>query len=151
MKQESAVSSVVGVMLMLTITVVIFGAAALVAVSIAGEAETPISAEVTAVKVTENSILFELVSGEPFAVSDVRAVLGVRGDSTRTVSLWGSPHLKGVSGEMIGLGDRFSLAGETTADGMQFDTLQVSHGEYLTYRLYDTTDRPFSSGEIRIP
>ena len=148
MKQDAAVSSVVGVMLMLTITVVLFGVVALVATSTAGDTKTPVTAELTAVTVTDDGVIFELISGEPVRLSDIRVVLGIREDSTKTLSLWGEPHLKGT--ETIGLGDRFCLAGVPTADGMEFSTLQVSHGEHLTYRFYDTTDRPFASGEIRI-
>ena len=148
MKQDAAVSSVVGVMLMLTITVVLFGVVALVATSTAGDTKTPVTAELTAVTVTGDGVIFELISGEPVRLSDIRVVLGVREDSTKTLSLCGEPHLKGT--ETIGLGDRFCLAGVSTADGMEFSTLQVSHGEHLTYRFYDSTDRPFASGEIRI-
>ena len=146
--KEDAVSPVVGVMLMLTITVVLFGVVALVATSTAGDTKTPVTAELTAVTVTGDGVIFELISGEPVRLSDIRVVLGVREDSTKTLSLCGEPHLKGT--ETIGLGDRFCLAGVSTADGMEFSTLQVSHGEHLTYRFYDTTDRPFASGEIRI-
>lgn len=150
MKEDDAVSPVVGVMIMLTITVVLFSVVALVATSFAGDTETPVTAEVTAVKVTEDGVIFELVSGELLNLADIRVVLGIREDSTETISLWGEPHLKGVSGETIGPGDRFVLAGVKTADGLKITTLQVSNGEHLTYRFYDATDRPFSSGEIRV-
>ena len=148
MKKDDAISPVVGVMIMLTLTIVLFSVVALVATSSAGDTGETITAELTAVTVTDDGVIFELISGEPVRLSDIRVVLGVREDSTKTLSLCGDPHLKGT--ETIGLGDRFCLAGVPTADGMEFSTLQVSHGEHLTYRFYDTTDRPFSSGEIRI-
>ena len=148
MKQDAALSSVVGVMLMLTITVVLFGVVALVATSTAGDTKTPVTAELTAVTVTDDGVIFELISGEPVRLSDIRVVLGVREDSTKTLSLCGEPHLKGT--ETIGLGDRFTLEGVPDTGGMKFDSLIVQNGEHLTYRFYDSTDRPFSSGEIRI-
>ena len=143
MKKEDAVSEVVGIMIMLTITVVLAAVVALAATSAVGDTEKPLSAEITAVSVTgDGHIIFELISGEPFTLSDIRVVLGVREDSTETKSIAGT-ELKAVasSGDIIFLGDRFKL----TLEGMT-----VSHGEHLTYRFYDSTDRPFSSGEIRI-
>ena len=142
MKKEDAVSEVVGIMIMLTITVVLAAVVALAATSMVGETEKPLSAEITAVSVTGDGVIFELISGEPFALSDIRVVLGVRENSTETKSIAGTELTPLVSGaDTIFLGDRFKL----TLEGMT-----VSHGEHLTYRFYDSTDRPFSSGEIRI-
>ncbi|MBR5815202.1 MAG: type IV pilin N-terminal domain-containing protein [Methanocorpusculaceae archaeon] len=142
MKKEDAVSEVVGIMIMLTITVVLAAVVALAATSMVGETEKPLSAEITAVSVTGGEVIFELISGEPFALSDIRVVLGVREDSTETKSIAGTKLTPLVSGaDTIFLGDRFKL----TLVGMT-----VSTGEHLTYRFYDSTDRPFSSGEIRI-
>ena len=142
MKKEDAVSEVVGIMILLTITVVLAAVVALAATSMVGETEKPLSAEITAVSVTGGEVIFELISGEPFALSDIRVVLGVREDSTETKSIAGTELTPLVSGaDTIFLGDRFKL----TLGGMT-----VSTGEHLTYRFYDSTDRPFSSGEIRI-
>ena len=142
MKKEDAVSEVVGIMIMLTITVVLAAVVALAATSMVGETEKPLSAEITAVSVTGDEVIFELISGEPFALSDIRVVLGVREDSTETKSVAGTEMIPLVSGtNTIFLGDRFKL----TLGGMT-----VSTGDHLTYRFYDSTDRPFSSGEIRI-
>ena len=142
MKKEDAVSEVVGIMIMLTITVVLAAVVALAATSTVGDTEKPLSAEITAVSVTGGEVIFELISGEPFALSDIRVVLGVREDSTKTASVAGTEMRSLVSGtNTIFLGDRFKL----TLGGMT-----VSTGEHLTYRFYDSTDRPFSSGEIRI-
>ena len=142
MKKDNAVSEVVGVMIMLTITIVIAAVLALAATSMAGDTETPLTAEITAVSVSGGKVTFELISGEPFAVSDIRVVLGIREDSTKSVSIPGTALTPVVSGNTIFLGDRFTL---TLPDGF------VSSGKHLTYRFYDTTDRPFSSGEIRVP
>ena len=142
MKKDNAVSEVVGVMIMLTITIVIAAVLALAATSMAGDTETPLTAEITAVSVSGGDVIFELISGEPVALSDIRVVLGIREDSTKSVSIPGTALTPLVSGgTTIFLGDRFTL---DIPDGF------VSSDEHLTYRFYDTTDRPFSSGEIRI-
>ena len=142
MKKDNAVSEVVSIMIMLTITIVLVSVVALTATSTFGETEKPLSAEITAVSVSGGKVTFELISGEPFAVSDIRVVLGIREDSTKSVSIPGTALTPVVSGNTIFLGDRFTL---TLPGGF------VSSGEHLTYRFYDTTDRPFSSGEIRVP
>ena len=151
MKKEDAVSEVVGIMILLTITVVLAAVVALAATSMVGETEKPLSAEITAVSVTGDEVIFELISGEPFALSDIRVVLGVREDSTETKSIAGT-ELKAVasSGDIIFLGDRFYLNGTISGTGINFEGMIVSSEEHLTYRFYDSTDRPFSSGEIRI-
>ena len=143
MKKDNAVSEVVGVMIMLTITIVIAAVLALVATSAVGDTETPLTAEITAVSVSGDDVIFELISGEPFALSDIRVVLGIREDSTKSVSIPGTDLKPLVSGDTtIFLGDRFKLTG--------FGGMTVQKDEHLTYRFYDTTDRPFASGEIRI-
>ena len=142
MKKDDAVSEVVGVMILLTITVVLAAVVALVATSAVGDTETPLTAEITVVSVSGGEVIFELISGEPVALSDIRVVLGIREDSTKSVSIPGTDLTPLVSGDTtIFLGDRFTL---DIPDGF------VSSDEHLTYRFYDTTDRPFSSGEIRI-
>ncbi|MBQ3570279.1 MAG: type IV pilin N-terminal domain-containing protein [Methanocorpusculum sp.] len=142
MKKDNAVSEVVGVMIMLTITIVIAAVLALAATSMAVGGETPLTAEITAVSVSGDDVIFELISGEPVALSDIRVVLGIREDSTKSVSIPGTDLAPLVSGDTtIFLGDRFTL---DIPDGF------VSSDEHLTYRFYDTTDRPFASGEIRI-
>ena len=143
MKKDNAVSEVVSIMIMLTITIVLVSVVALTATSTFGETEKPLSAEITAVSVSGDDVIFELISGEPFALSDIRVVLGIREDSTKSVSIPGTDLKPLVSGDTtIFLGDRFKLTG--------FGGMIVQKDEHLTYRFYDTTDRPFSSGEIRI-
>ena len=149
MKKDDAVSEVVGIMILLTITIVLAAVVALAATSAVGETETPLSAEITAVGVSGGEVIFELISGEPFALSDIRVVLGVREDSTRSASVQGAA-LSSKTGDIIFLGDRFVLDGDEASGGIIFEGMTVSNDEHLTYRFYDATDRPFSSGEIRI-
>ena len=150
MKKDNAVSEVVSIMIMLTITIVLVSVVALTATSTFGETEKPLSAEITAVSVSGGKVTFELISGEPVALSDIRVVLGIREDSTRSVSIPGTDLAPLVSGDTIFLGDRFTLNGVTEETSVKFGGMTVQKDEHLTYRFYDTTDRPFSSGEIRI-
>ena len=150
MKKDNAVSEVVSIMIMLTITIVLVSVVALTATSTFGETEKPLSAEITAVSVTGGEVIFELISGEPVALSDIRVVLGIREDSTKSVSIPGTALTPLVSGDTIFLGDRFTLNGVTEETSVKFGGMTVQKDEHLTYRFYDTTDRPFSSGEIRI-
>ena len=149
MKKDDAVSEVVGVLLMLTITIILASIVALVATGTVGETEKPLVAEVTATGVINENVVFELLSGDSFQLSDIKVSLGIREDSTKSATVLGSS-LK-PEGSLITLGDRFRLTGTSTTDGISFGGMEVSHGEHLTYRFYDSTDRPFSSGEIRVP
>ncbi|MBO5003079.1 type IV pilin N-terminal domain-containing protein [Methanocorpusculaceae archaeon] len=150
MKKDNAVSEVVSIMIMLTITIVLVSVVALTATSTFGETEKPLSAEITAVSVSGDDVIFELISGEPVALSDIRVVLGIREDSTKSVSIPGTALTPLVSGDTIFLGDRFTLNGVAEETSVKFGGMTVQKDEHLTYRFYDTTDRPFSSGEIRI-
>ena len=150
MKKDNAVSEVVSIMIMLTITIVLVSVVALTATSTFGETEKPLSAEITAVSVSGDDVIFELISGEPVALSDIRVVLGIREDSTKSVSIPGTALTPLVSGDTIFLGDRFTLNGVAEGTSVKFGGMTVQKDEHLTYRFYDTTDRPFSSGEIRI-
>ena len=150
MKKDNAVSEVVSIMIMLTITIVLVSVVALTATSTFGETEKPLSAEITAVSVSGGEVIFELISGEPVALSDIRVVLGIREDSTKSVSIPGTALTPLVSGDTIFLGDRFTLNGVAEETSVKFGGMTVQKDEHLTYRFYDTTDRPFSSGEIRI-
>ena len=148
MKKDNAVSEVVGVLLMLTITIILASVVVLVATESVGDTEKPLVAEVTAAVVTDNAVVFELLSGDSFSLSDIKVTFGIREDSTKSTSIYGSELVP--SGGVITLGDRFRLTGTPTADGIEFGGMKVSHGEHLTYRFYDKSGKPFSSGEIRI-
>ena len=150
MKKDNAVSEVVGIMILLTITIVLVSVVALTATSSVGETEKPLKAEITAVGVSGGEVTFELISGEPFALSDIRVVLGVREDSTKSVSVAGTDLKPKTGDNTIFLGDRFVLDGDEASGEISFEGMTVSNDEHLTYRFYDATDRPFSSGEIRI-
>ncbi|HJJ82868.1 MAG TPA: hypothetical protein O0X91_04210, partial [Methanocorpusculum sp.] len=78
----------------------------------------------------------------------IKATLGIREDSTKSATVIGSS-LK-PEGSLITLGDRFRLEGTSTPDGISFGGMNVKKGEHLTYRFFDKSGRPFSSGEIRI-
>ena len=149
-KTDDAVSEVVGVLIMLTVTIILVSVVAVAITGTVSDTEKPLNSQVTATAVIGDDILFELISGDSFTLSNVKVSLGVRENSTASISIIGT-NLVGVSGDIISLGDRFRLKGTSTTDGISFGGMNVKKGEHLTYRFYDKSGKPFSSGEIRVP
>lgn len=148
-KSDDAVSEVVGVLIMLTVTIILVGVVAVAVTGTVGSTEKPLTSQVTVSAQIGDDLLFELISGDSFELSDVKLALGVRENSTASATITGR-NLEGVSAELITLGDRFVLNGTASADGISFGGMVVQHGEHLTYRFFDKSGKPFSSGEIRI-
>lgn len=148
-KTDDAVSEVVGVLIMLTVTIILVAVVAVAITGTVSDTEKPLNSQVTATAVAGDDILFELVSGDSFPLSDVKVSLGVRENSTAAISIIGT-NMFGISGDVITIGDRFRLNGTATTDGISFGGMTVQNGEHLTYLFFDKSGRPFSSGEIRI-
>ena len=148
-KTDDAVSEVVGVLIMLTVTIILVSVVAVAITGTVSDTEKPLNSQVTATAVIGDDILFELISGDSFTLSNVKVSLGVRENSTASISIIGT-NLVGVSGDIISLGDRFRLNGTTVSEGINFGGMDVKKGEHLTYQFFDKSGRPFSSGEIRI-
>ena len=134
---------------MLTVTIILVSVVAVAITGTVSDTEKPLNSQVTATAVIGDDILFELISGDSFTLSNVKVSLGVRENSTASISIIGT-NLVGVSGDIISIGDRLRLKGTSTTDGISFGGMEVSHGEHLTYRFYDKSGKPFSSGEIGI-
>lgn len=149
LKNDTAVSEVVGVLIMVTVTIILAGVVALAVTGTVSNTEKPLDSQIAVTAQVGNDVLFELISGDSFTLSDIKVSLGIREDSTASVSVFGSA-LEGVSGEVITLGERFRLNGTSTSGGISFGGMTVQNGEHLMYRFFDKTGRPFSSGEIRI-
>lgn len=79
----------------------------------------PLNSQVTATAVIGDDILFELISGDSFQLSNVKVSLSVRENNTASISIIGT-NLMGISGDVITLGDRFRLEGTSTSDGISF-------------------------------
>jgi len=159
-RSEGAVSEVVGVLLMLTITIILVSLVAVAMSSSMGDADLPIRATIVATGFDGNDIVFENVAGDSFLLDHLDVRLGVREDSTKYITLRGSDpgkYLESYSGEkIIGLGDRFLLVatGDDAGNicwGPRDGGFVVKPGQHLTYRFIDRqTGAPISSGELLI-
>lgn len=156
-RKEHAVSEVVGVLLMLTVTVIIAATVALVASNSMDDQSRPVTSNVVAIEADEGNVILELVSGDSFSLDGIKVRLGIREDgSTYTILERGinddiNNYLESyTSDRTITVGDKFKIKG--TVDGMfvKFGEFAVKKGQHLSYSLYDSANRPFSSGEIKI-
>ena len=72
--KEDAVSPVVGVMLMLTVTIILAAVFATAAGSVFSKDAEPVNAELIYVKEDADKYIFEMKSGEPFTLSALKIV-----------------------------------------------------------------------------
>ncbi|MBP2145325.1 FlaG/FlaF family flagellin (archaellin) [Methanofollis sp. W23] len=167
---EDAVSEVIGVMLMISVTLIIVALVAVYATGAASGDEQPVRASLIASEVMhdentdEYMVVFEHVAGDPLHLKQVQVSLGVRDDAMPhlVVNNDKKSYLQSFSnpGEnsMVHLGDRFVLyADEWDADSLSWNgegggKFTVESGHFLTYRFIDRhTGAPISSGEIMVP
>lgn len=173
-RDEDAVSEVVGVMLMITITLVIVALVAVYASgAAAGSDEHPVRANIVAsdcgpgiVQESDSTyqVVFEHMAGDSFDLARVDLILGVREDTTRRITIRDNPgaggsYLEGFEegARDVYLGDRFLLHGRYengeavfTAPGAGGE-FRIKPGRHLTYRFVDRlTGVPISSGEIEV-
>lgn len=167
---EEAVSEVIGVMLMISVTLIIVALVAVYATGAASGGEQPVKASLIASKVMYDEdnekymVVFEHVAGDPFYLKQVQVSLGVRDDAMPhlVVNNNEKPYLQSFSNPeenfMVHLGDRFVLyADEWDTDSLSWNgegggKFTVESGHYLTYRFIDRhTGAPISSGEIMVP
>jgi FlaG/FlaF family flagellin (archaellin) len=165
---EDAVSEVIGVMLMISVTLVIVGLVAVYATGAAEGDDKPVRASIVASEVIPDGsggyqIIFEHMAGDPLTLDRLEVSLGARDDSTAHIIVRNEPGKKqylqsySKNGNDVLLGDRFVLC----ADGQDENGLNwqgetggkfmIQPGHYLTYRFIDRrTGAPVSSGEIAI-
>lgn len=154
-KHNDAVSEVVGVMLMLSITIVLATVLAASVGGLAGVTEKPVTATISAVEIKNANVTFENVAGDSVSLQDISLGLGVRENASMSAVVPGRNLVPAVTGSsVIALGDRFVLNLNLTSDKQNLtygSSFRVKAGEHLTYRFYDTRSAsPFSSGEIRV-
>lgn len=152
MKQkDSAVSEVVGVLLLITITLILVSLAAVAMNSAVGSSEKSVSANIVATKVSNGNITFENTAGDSFSLGQIELRLGIREKPSLSVTL-NSSYLFSYSGsDTIGLGDRFRVESEHL-DEISWGEFKVNKSEHLTYRFYDRiSGSPVASGDILIP
>jgi FlaG/FlaF family flagellin (archaellin) len=168
---DNAVSEVIGVMLMISVTLIIVALVAVYATGAASGEEQSVRASLIASDVvpdtdtSEYMVVFEHMAGDPLALDQVQVSLGVRDDATQHVVIRNDPNNPGrteyfesFSGDddQVHLGDRFVLyTDDGDTDGISWgegETFTVESGHYLTYRFIDRrTGAPISSGEIMVP
>ncbi|MCZ0859831.1 type IV pilin [Methanocorpusculum sp. MG] len=161
-KSDSAVSEVVGVLLLLTITLILVSLVAVAMNSAVSTTDKPVSATIVgSIDKDKNYITFENIAGDSFVLDQIEVRLGIRerpADYTTVRNSGESRLLNSYSNEsVVGLGDRFYIALQNTAGGFSLmlpdsSVFPMSSKEHLTYRIYDRrTSTPVSSGEIAIP
>lgn len=169
---DSAVSEVVGVMLLLSVTLVIAAVVAVYATGSASEPRQPIKADLVASGVARDGngmyqVIFDHRSGDPFNVDQLAVGIASRENLTVHTLLRNE---RGESGErcietfdpdsqMVLLGDRFKVSiGECDDTNKQVMGKEgeevlytIPYGQHLTYRFVDShAGCVISSGEILI-
>lgn len=161
-RSDDAVSEVVGVLLMLTVTILLVSIAAVALSGSVSDTDMPIQSTIVATGFDEDDVVFENMAGDSFLLDHLDVRLGIREDSSRYITLKGSDpakYLESYSGERsIGLGDRFLLVATENYDadtlcwGPRDANFTGRSGQHLTYRFLDrASGSPVTSGEIAIP
>ncbi|QYZ80323.1 type IV pilin [Methanofollis formosanus] len=165
---EEAVSEVIGVMLMISVTLVIVGLVAVYATGAASGDEQPIRASLLASEVAQGGdggyqVVFEHMAGDPFTLDQLEVSLGIRDDLAQHIVVRNDPgkpqYLQSYAenGKDVLLGDRFVLCDDGDGSKKELSwqgdggAFTVEEGHYLTYRFIDRrTGAPVSSGEIAV-
>ena len=165
MKNDNAVSEVIGVMLMISVTLIIVALVAVYATGAAGDTTQPIRADLVASDVMKEKdgdryqVIFDHLSGDPFNVDQVEVSIGSREDPTLHMVLRNEGEKRCIEtfdqdNQVVELGGRFKVSlGEygdakvTLPGGAEIECGK----HHLTYRFIDRhTGSPISSGEVLI-
>ena len=130
--KEDAVSPVVGVMLMLTITIILAAVFAAAAGSVFSKDAEPVNAELVYVKAVEDDLIFEMKSGEPFTLSSLKIVYTTP-DNAENHAVFN------LEGGGVRVGERFSVTKPSFSGSVIYQFYHVDSGLLV------------SSGEIRVP
>jgi len=157
---DGAVSEVIGVMLMISVTLIIVALVAVYATGAAGDTEQSVRADLVASGVMKNGntyqVVFEHMSGDSFDTDRLEVSLGSRENTALHMVLRNEPgtvYIEGFADPVIRLGDRFVVSlGECDDTRVALPGgAEIRYGEHLTYRFIDRrTGSPVSSGEISI-
>ena len=130
--KEDAVSPVVGVMLMLTITIILAAVFAAAAGSVFSKDAEPVNAELVYVKAVEDDLIFEMKSGELFTLSSLKIVYTTP-DNAENHAVFN------LEGGGVRVGERFSVTKPDFSGSVIYQFYHVDSGLLV------------SSGEIRVP
>ncbi|MDD3856587.1 MAG: type IV pilin N-terminal domain-containing protein [Methanoculleus sp.] len=157
---DDAVSEVIGVMLMISVTLIIVALVAVYATGAAGDTTQPIKADLIASGTMKNGstymVVFEHRAGDAFDVDQLAVSVGLREDPALHMTLRNEQdmaYIEGLGDPIVQLGDRFVVSlGGCDATGVVLPGGAVlRYGGHLTYRFIDRrTGSPVSSGEIPI-
>ena len=149
-KKEHGVSEVVGVLLMLTVTILLVSSVAIIMNNSVETTEKPITANVVATDIDDGNVILELISGDSFSLDMIHIKLGIREESDKSIILKGDSFEAYTNSRIISLGDRFKILGENNGTVIKLDNFIVSKGKHLMYTIYDSEGKPISSGEILV-
>ncbi len=136
MKKNDAVSEVVGVMLMLTVTIMLVAVVGATVSGLVSVDNDPVSAELIFVGYNGTNLIFENVAGDPISLSKMKLVLSARDHPSRR-EVFNSSNIVSTGGATVSVGNRFSVPSNFSAS------------EYLIYQVYDIeAGILISSGEI---
>ncbi len=148
---SNGVSEVVGVMIMITVTLILASFVIISANSVTSTHEKPISSTVTATEIRDYDIIFDNVYGEPFNLDRIGVSLSINERPIENILLYGSDTslFKSYSNEsVIVLGGRFKLLSEYD-DKTGWGDFVLKSGEHLDYSVYDMrTNTLMSTGRI---
>lgn len=149
-KKESGVSEVVGVLLMLTVTILLVSSVAIIMNNSVETTEKPITADIVATDIDDGDVILELISGDSFSLDMISIRLGVREEADKSIILKGEAFETYTNSRIVALGDRFKILGEKNGTTINVESFPVSVGKHLMYTVYDSTGKPISSGEILV-
>ena len=157
-ENDSAVSPVIGVMLMLVVTIIIAAVVSGFAGGLAGGAgKAPQASIEGTADLVQHQFIFEHKGGDAFALRDVKVILA--SEDTKTTLTTADVGTNAVAFEelgaddnMIATGDRFVLKGSPGSDGaISFGSLDLIKNTKIKWTIVDkATDRMIASGSIAL-
>ena len=158
-KEESAVSPVVGVMLMLVVTIIIAAVVSGFAGGLGGgTGKAPQASIDCTVDIVHYQFIFEHKGGDAFALKDVEVILATEDTKTTlTIADIGGNVVAfkevGASDNMIAAGDKFILEGMAASwgEGIDFGSFSIKKNTKIKWTIVDkATDKAIAAGTIAL-
>jgi FlaG/FlaF family flagellin (archaellin) len=158
-ENDSAVSPVIGVMLMLVVTIVIAAVVSGFAGGLAGGAgKTPQASIEGTADLVQHQLIFEHKGGDAFTLRDVKVILASEdAKTTLTTADVGTNAVAfeelGAADNMIATGDKFVLEGVAPGwtEGITFGSMTLVKNTKTRWTIVDkATDRMIASGSIAL-
>ncbi|SCL75397.1 hypothetical protein L21_1296 [Methanoculleus chikugoensis] len=159
-ENDSAVSPVIGVMLMLVVTIVIAAVVSGFAGGLAGETgKAPQASIECTADLVRHQLTFEHKGGDAFTLRDVKVILASEdAKTTLTTADVGTNAVAfeelGAADNMIATGDKFVLKGADPpgwTEGITFGSMTLVKNTMIKWTIVDkATDRMIASGSIAL-